>query len=148
MLQKCSYQYKGSDYKKRLVDEVDKIAQLYPLYMAGIVNDSTDITGNALEILKLQADGMANDEIANTLFISKNTVKYSARNSFLGPEKLSMLPLCHTKAKFPEASGLADMSIPRLVTASFVLQTILQKQTLPQSSFYTIPSNMHQSRGN
>ncbi len=59
MLQKCSYQYKDSDYKKRLVDEVDKIAQLYPLYMAGIVNDSTDITGNALEILKLQADGMA-----------------------------------------------------------------------------------------
>lgn len=82
LLQKCSYQYKDSDYKKQLFDEVDKIAQLYPLYMTGVVSDATDITGNALEILKLQADGMSNDEIANTLFISKNTVKYHCKENY------------------------------------------------------------------
>ncbi len=82
MLQKCSYQYKNSDYKKRLFDEVDMIAQQYPLYLSKVVSDASDITGNALEILKLQADGMAYDEIATTLFISKNTVKYHCKENY------------------------------------------------------------------
>lgn len=82
MLRKCSYQYKNPDYKKQLFDEVDMVTQLYPLYLAGSVSDVTDIDGNALEILKLQADGMSNDEIANTLFISKNTVKYHCKENY------------------------------------------------------------------
>ena len=82
MLKKCSYRYKDPDYKKQLFEEVDMISKLYPLYMANLAGEATDITGNALEILKLQADGMSNDEIANTLFISKNTVKYHCKETY------------------------------------------------------------------
>ena len=82
MLKKCSYQYKNPDYKKQLFEEVDMITKLYPLYMANLAGNATDITGNALEILKLQSDGMSNDEIANTLFISKNTVKYHCKENY------------------------------------------------------------------
>lgn len=82
MLKKCSYQFKDSDYKKRLFDEVDMVAQLYPMYMTNLSNNVTDISGNALEILRLQADGMSNDEIAATLFISKNTVKYHCKENY------------------------------------------------------------------
>lgn len=82
MLKSCSYQYQDSDYKKKLFDEVERIAQIYPLYMSGLAGDMTSITGNALEILKLQADGLSNDEIANTLFISKNTVKYHCKENY------------------------------------------------------------------
>lgn len=82
MLKKCSYQYKDSDYQKKLFDEVDTIARLYPLYLTELVSDVTDITGNALDILKLQADGMSNDEIAGTLFISINTVKYHCKENY------------------------------------------------------------------
>ena len=58
------------------------VAQLYPMYLTNLSNNVTDISGNALEILRLQADGMSNDEIAATLFISKNTVKYHCKENY------------------------------------------------------------------
>lgn len=82
MLNKCGYEYKDSSYKKQLFDEVSFLANMYPAYLGSQPSEKPDISENALEILKLQAQGLSNDEIAQTLFISKNTVKYHCKETY------------------------------------------------------------------
>ena len=82
MLKKCTYEYKDLSYKKQLFDEVSALADMYPAYLSSRPSDIPEINENALEILKLQAKGLSNDEIANTLFISKNTVKYHCKETY------------------------------------------------------------------
>ena len=82
MLKQCSYQYSDSEYKKQLFEEVDLVSKMYPHYLANAARDEVEITDNALEILKLQAQGLSNDEIAQALFISINTVKYHCKENY------------------------------------------------------------------
>lgn len=82
MLNKCGYEYKDSSYKKQLFDEVSFLANMYPAYLGSQPSGKPEISENALEILKLQAQGLSNDEIAQTLFISKNTVKYHCKETY------------------------------------------------------------------
>lgn len=82
MIKQCGYDFKDSEYKKNLLKEVEYIAQMYPAYMKKRQNEKTDILENALTILKLQAQGLSNDEIAKTLFISTNTVKYHCKENY------------------------------------------------------------------
>lgn len=82
MMNKCSYEYKDAEYKKQLFDEVAFIANIYPAYLSSEASEKVEISENALEILKLQEQGLSNDEIAATLFISKNTVKYHCKETY------------------------------------------------------------------
>lgn len=82
MLKKCSYKYTDADYKKQLFEEVESIMKLYPAYLNIESDNQASISDNALEILKLQAKGLSNDEIAKALFISKNTVKYHCKENY------------------------------------------------------------------
>lgn len=60
-------EYKILDEK----DEIDNINQL-----------KNDISDRELEVLKLLSDGLNSNEIANKLFISKNTVDFHKKNLF------------------------------------------------------------------
>lgn len=82
MLQKCSYKFSDIEYKNQLFAETANLSEIYPSYLSSNLVEDTDISGNALKILQLQADGLSNEEIASTLFISKNTVKYHCKENY------------------------------------------------------------------
>lgn len=82
MLKKCSYKFKNAEYKKQLIDEVEAVAYAFPSYLMTESVEKTVLPENALAVLKLQAQGFSNEEIARTLFISLNTVKYHCKENY------------------------------------------------------------------
>ena len=59
---------------------VELIQQAYPVQADSINHIETVLTKRELEVLQLLADGHSNAEIAQTLYITMNTVKTHVRN--------------------------------------------------------------------
>ena len=64
-----------------------------------VYNPFTDLTNREMEILRLIARGLSNTEIAETLFISENTVKTHARSIFSKYDVSSRAELISTLLK-------------------------------------------------
>lgn len=60
-----------------------EMALLYPRYLRNHKFDYPKLTAKELDVLKLMADGRKNDEIAEFLGNSTNTVKYHIKNIFV-----------------------------------------------------------------
>ncbi len=79
--------YKGDEtdedkaYLKAVKSEVKRMAEVYPGYLK-YVDDALSINDNALLILKLQAEGASNTDIAEKLGINLNTVKYHNKATY------------------------------------------------------------------
>lgn len=58
------------------------MALLYPSYLKSESASKVSFSDNALHILRLQAEGMSNKEIADVLNIAINTVKYHSRENY------------------------------------------------------------------
>jgi LuxR family maltose regulon positive regulatory protein len=65
-----------------VIKECDNMALLYPAYLKEKSDDSIALSENAVKILRMQAEGLSVDEIAEALFITKNTVKYHNQETY------------------------------------------------------------------
>lgn len=69
-------------FVKRLQEETARMARNYPLYLQEGEDSAFEITGKALEILKLQAEGLSYAQIAKRLEITESTVKYHCMENY------------------------------------------------------------------
>lgn len=70
------------EYLNRLIQLAKKMALLYPDYLRKAKEDYPSLTKSEKEILRLMADERSNQEIADFMGISINTVKFHGKNIF------------------------------------------------------------------
>ena len=70
------------EYLNRLIQLAKKMALLYPDYLRKAKEDYPSLTKSEQEILRLMADERSNQEIADFMGISINTVKFHGKNIF------------------------------------------------------------------
>lgn len=70
------------EYLNRLLQLAKKMALLYPDYLRKAKEDYPSLTKSEQEILRLMADERSNQEIADFMGISINTVKFHGKNIF------------------------------------------------------------------
>lgn len=67
---------------KRLLGETEEMARRYPLYLKKRAATAADFGGMALSVLRLQADGLSVNQIAQRLGIKPDTVKYHTKENY------------------------------------------------------------------
>ena len=82
LLEKEKFVWKDGDYKKQVLTECRQMAEAYPSYLSGGVENQVVLSGNAVRILKMQEEGLSSAEIAGKLKISEATVKYHSRETY------------------------------------------------------------------
>lgn len=81
LLKETSWQSESSDFKQAILAETEKMALAYPGYLKAATEDAA-FSENALKILKLQAEGLSTAEIAQTLDMKVENVKYHNKQNF------------------------------------------------------------------
>lgn len=79
--------YFKAQKKKILTQETPALEKKNPIYEANIVIEQEILSAREYEVLKLIAKGLSNKEIAETLFVSVNTIKSHVQKIF---EKLDV----------------------------------------------------------
>ncbi len=82
LLKKEEWDIQDKAYWGQVLAETEQMAQAYPSYLKAWEEGEGSIKGNALKILRLQADGMSNAQIADHLSITESTVKYHSRKTY------------------------------------------------------------------
>jgi LuxR family transcriptional regulator, maltose regulon positive regulatory protein len=82
MLKDKAIKWQDEGFRKMVIKECDNMALLYPAYLKEKSDDSIALSENAVKILRMQAEGLSVDEIAEALFITKNTVKYHNQETY------------------------------------------------------------------
>ncbi len=72
----------NEEYHQQVLQECEKMRRFYPSYLKEKSNPDISLSENALNILRLQAEGYRIDEIADQLGITKNTVKYHSKETY------------------------------------------------------------------
>ena len=62
--------------------ECERMARYYPSYLKEKTPGNIVLSDNALQILRLQAEGLSTEKIAQMLGISKSTVKYHSQENY------------------------------------------------------------------
>ena len=70
------------DWLRRVLDEAAEVSRRYPLYLKKRAATSTDFGGTALTILRLQADGLSVNRIAQRLELKPDNVKYHIKENY------------------------------------------------------------------
>ena len=70
------------DWLCRVLSEAEEIARRYPLYLKKRAATAADFCGMALSVLRLQADGLSVNQIAQRLEIKPDTVKYHTKENY------------------------------------------------------------------
>ena len=70
------------DWLRRVLGEAEEMARRYPLYLKKRMAAAADFGGTALSVLRLQADGLSVNQIAQRLGIKPNTVKYHIKENY------------------------------------------------------------------
>ncbi len=70
------------DWLRRLLDEAAEVARRYPLYLKKRAAAAADFGGTALTILRLQADGLSVNQIAQRLELKPDNVKYHIKENY------------------------------------------------------------------
>ena len=70
------------DWLRRVLDEAAEVSRRYPLYLKKRAAASTDFGGTALTILRLQADGLSVNQIAQRLELKPDNVKYHIKENY------------------------------------------------------------------
>ena len=71
-----------ADWLFRVLEETERMASAYPLYMKAHSEDIPAISGNAKKILYLQAQGRSLSEIAYELDMKESTIKYHIKENY------------------------------------------------------------------
>lgn len=66
----------------KLIKEARQVAKYYPGYLNAQCVSSSDFSENAIQILKMQAEGMTIRQMADILGLAENTVKYHAGETY------------------------------------------------------------------
>ena len=81
MLKESTWKSSNAKYQKAVFMETEKMALMYPGYLKLAAEDAS-FSENAIKILKLQAEGLSNTEIAEELGLKAENVKYHNKQNF------------------------------------------------------------------
>ena len=81
LLKKAVWKSNNPEYYQAVLRETEKMALAYPGYLK-MTTEETTFTDNALKILKIQAEGLSNAEIAEELGLKVENVKYHNKQNF------------------------------------------------------------------
>lgn len=76
------FQWKDESYRKQVISECERMERYYPAYLKEKKAGKIVLSENALNILRLQAEGYRTDQIAELLDITVNTVKYHNKETY------------------------------------------------------------------
>lgn len=82
MIENEKFIWKNKDYKRQVLLECNQMKKAYPLYLKCVQENQVVLSKNAVKILKLQAEGMSANAIAEHLKIAEATVKYHNRETY------------------------------------------------------------------
>lgn len=82
LLEEEDFLWKDEAFKNQVFAECEQMAALYPAYLKRKVDEKIVLSGNALKILRLQAEGFSTEQIARSLKISQSTVKYHSKETY------------------------------------------------------------------
>lgn len=70
------------DWLRRVLDEAAEVSRRYPLYLKKRAAAAADFSGTALTILRLQADSLSVNQIAQRLALKPDNVKYHIKENY------------------------------------------------------------------
>lgn len=82
LLREADITWKDRAFKKQVMDECKQMAEYYPSYLAQKQNEVVILPDKAIKILRLQAEGMSVEKIAERLNLSKAGVKYYNQETY------------------------------------------------------------------
>lgn len=82
LLKEGDFKWKDEEYRRQVMKECRKMGRQYPFYLKEKREGNITLSENAINILRLQADGCRMEEIAERLNITTNTVKYHNRETY------------------------------------------------------------------
>lgn len=74
--------WKNPEFKKQVMAECEQMAGFYPAYLKEKQEGNIILSDKALKILRLQAEGMSVEKIAEQLCLSKAGVKYYNQETY------------------------------------------------------------------
>lgn len=74
--------WKDPEYKKQVMAECERMADLYPAYLREKQEGNVLLTDKAMRILRLQAEGLPVEKIADQMGLSRAGVKYYNRETY------------------------------------------------------------------
>ncbi len=81
-LKEGGFLWQDQAYRKQVMKECTKMSQYYPAYLKEKSGEDVVLSENALNILRLQAEGYSTSQIAKHLGITQNTVKYHSKETY------------------------------------------------------------------
>lgn len=82
LLKKGDIRWKDDGFRRQVIRECEQMEKYYPSYLKEKTEGALALSGNALNILRLQAEGYQTEEIARLLGISANTIKYHCKETY------------------------------------------------------------------
>lgn len=82
LLKAGDFTWHNEEYRRQVFKECEKMGRQYPFYLKEKMEGDIVLSENALNILRLQAEGYRMEEIAEQLNITTNTVKYHNRETY------------------------------------------------------------------
>lgn len=82
LLKVGSITWRNLEFKKQVIKECEKMAGFYPAYLKERREGNVLLTDKALQILRLQAEGLSVEKIAEQLGLSKAGVKYYNQETY------------------------------------------------------------------
>lgn len=70
------------EYRRQVMKETEAVAIAYPSYLKVKSMDEEVFSDNAIKILRFQAEGLSNTQIAEVLGITESAVKYHCRENY------------------------------------------------------------------
>lgn len=82
LLKAGDFVWKDEAYRKQVIQECEKMERYYPSYLKEKIEGEIILSENALNILRLQAEGYSAGQIAEMLGITSNTIKYHSKETY------------------------------------------------------------------
>ncbi|EET60252.1 transcriptional regulator, LuxR family [Marvinbryantia formatexigens DSM 14469] len=82
LLEVGGIEWTDEGFQKQVLEECRKMAKLYPGYLCQGTDSEVRLSGQAVRILRMQAEGISIKEIARRLGIREDTVKYHNRETY------------------------------------------------------------------
>ena len=77
-----TFVWKDKEYQRQVCDECFQMWKAYPAYLTDDQEAKISLSENALQILKMQSEGLSAADIAEKLKLSEATVKYHCRETY------------------------------------------------------------------
>lgn len=82
LLKAEAWKVKDKKFMEQVLQETKSMAEYYPSYLKKQESMAESFPENAIRILRMQADGKSNQQIAEELGINIGTVKYHCKQTY------------------------------------------------------------------